>query len=258
MIPRCGKQKGKGDDDMENRTGPAWLEEGEVVILQIPANHSEGSTARGGKLWLTDRRLLFLPHGLDRALGAGSVEIPLSDITFVGKEPAGGGLLSGGLRDRLRVEAVDGSHFLFVVNRLDEVIAQIRSIAPALTQVPVPEPEAPPRPADSTPPPPPPPPPSSQRPSGPGYVSRAPRDMSTALLLEILLGLIGLPGIGWLYSGNTLVGVLLLSGFLVWDLINISIAIATVGLGCLCTVPINLVVVAVSAVLLQNYVKQLR
>jgi len=105
-----------------------WLQPGETLMMRIGANHTEGSTARGGWIWLTDRRLLFAPHGLDASLGASRVEIPLAQIANVGKEPGGcgpGAWFSGGLRARLRVETADGTRHLFVVNGLDTVIARI-------------------------------------------------------------------------------------------------------------------------------------
>jgi hypothetical protein len=114
---------------MENRAAESWLQAGEVIALQVPANHTEGSGARGGRLWLTDRRLIFSPHALDKGLGANRVDIPLSHITNAGKEAAGCGpqaWFSGGLRARLRIEVADGSKHLFVVNKLDTVIVQIR------------------------------------------------------------------------------------------------------------------------------------
>lgn len=97
-------------------------------MARIPANHTEGGTARGGWIWLTDQRLLFAPHALDAGLGAARVEIPLAQIASVGKEPAGcgpGAWFSGGLRARLRLETADGTRHLFVVNGLDTVIARI-------------------------------------------------------------------------------------------------------------------------------------
>ena len=114
---------------MENRGTESWLQGEEVIALRVFANHTEGYTARGGRLWLTDKRLVFHPHALDKGLGARSVDIPLSQITGVGKEPAGcgpGAWFSGGLRARLRIETSDGSKHLFVVNGLDSVIAQIK------------------------------------------------------------------------------------------------------------------------------------
>jgi hypothetical protein len=88
------------------------------------------------------------------------------------------------------------------------------------------------------------------------YAPRPLKDRSLALILEILPGLFGLLGFGWIYSGNTNAGVLWLLGVLVWDIMAIVIMVLTAGFGCICTVPVNLVLVAISASSLNNYTKQ--
>jgi len=88
------------------------------------------------------------------------------------------------------------------------------------------------------------------------YAPRPRKDRGVALVLEIILGLFGLPGIGWIYSGKTGVGVVLLLCTLVWDIIAIVIDIVSGGFACFITVPVNLVVVAISAALLGGYTKQ--
>ena len=85
---------------------------------------------------------------------------------------------------------------------------------------------------------------------------RAPKDRSVALILEILPGLFGLLGFGWLYSGNTNTGIVWLGGMLVWDLIAIVVGIVTAGFGCLCTLPISVSLLVVSAFMLNTYTKQ--
>lgn len=88
------------------------------------------------------------------------------------------------------------------------------------------------------------------------YVQRPPKDKSIALILEILPGLFGLLGFGWIYSGNTTTGVLLLVGFLAWMVVAIIINIASAGFGCFCTIPVNLIAVGLSAVMLNDYAKK--
>jgi len=82
------------------------------------------------------------------------------------------------------------------------------------------------------------------------------KDRSVAYILEILPGLFGILGIGWLYAGNTGVGIAWLIGVLLWDVFAIIIDIASVGFGCFCSVPVNIVLITLSSVLLSNYVKQ--
>jgi len=83
----------------------------------------------------------------------------------------------------------------------------------------------------------------------------SPKSRRTALLLEILLGLIGLPGIGWLYGGRKASGIVLLAVFLVWDLIACVLVIVTSGVSACLTVPTTISVVIISAVLLDRYMK---
>ncbi len=86
--------------------------------------------------------------------------------------------------------------------------------------------------------------------------TRPAKDRSIALILEILPGLFGFLGFGWIYSGNTNTGIGWLVGFFVWDVIAIVIIAATAGFGCFVTVPVSLAIVALSASSLNTYTKQ--
>jgi hypothetical protein len=88
------------------------------------------------------------------------------------------------------------------------------------------------------------------------YAPRPPKDRSIALILEILPGLFGFLGFGWIFSGNTNTGIAWLIGFLVWDVMAIIIVALTAGFGALCTLPISLVLIVVSATNLNNYARQ--
>ena len=100
------------------------------------------------------------------------------------------------------------------------------------------------------------PPPSDELAPYGGYAPRPPKDRGLALILEILPGLFGFLGFGWIYSGNTTVGILVLIGMLVWDLIALILIVLSIGLGCFCTVPVNLTLIAMSAFMLNAYTKQ--
>jgi hypothetical protein len=82
------------------------------------------------------------------------------------------------------------------------------------------------------------------------------KELGLALMLEILPALVGVFGIGWIYSGNVTVGAVLLIGMLLWEGLGLVVALLTLGIGCLCVIPINLVVIAVSAFLLYSYARQ--
>jgi hypothetical protein len=120
----------------------------------------------------------------------------------------------------------------------------------------------PPPPADATvlaanpaaawpPPPPPPAPMAPPQPVVPGH-----KELSLALALEILPALVGVFGLGWIYAGNVTAGAILLVAMLMWEGLGLVVALFTLGAGCLCLIPINLIVIALSAFLLYNYTKQ--
>ncbi|MDW8148165.1 MAG: TM2 domain-containing protein [Roseiflexaceae bacterium] len=99
-------------------------------------------------------------------------------------------------------------------------------------------------------------PPAYPAPTYPAYAPRPPKDRSVALILELLPGLFGFLGFGWIYSGNTSTGLLWLGGVLAWSLIAVVIFVLTAGVGCFCTVPVNIALIALSVSSLNTYMKQ--
>lgn len=103
--------------------------------LEFAANLSKGApgdieTARAGRLRVTSDGLEFGPRHVDR-LTTAPFRVPVAEITAVAVEPASlrpSALISGGLRKRLRIERVDGSVVLFVVNRVEDKVERIRAI----------------------------------------------------------------------------------------------------------------------------------
>jgi hypothetical protein len=105
------------------------LEPGESPIAAWNANRFQGSRAVGGKLFLTQRRLLFTPHRIDTLLRGQPWEARLDEPATAGIEPRASGKkagFGGGLRKRLRIRSAGGAEELFVVNKLDEVLARIQ------------------------------------------------------------------------------------------------------------------------------------
>ena len=88
------------------------------------------------------------------------------------------------------------------------------------------------------------------------YYQHPPKSRSTALILELLPGLFGFYGIGWIYANKTGLGVGLLIGGLVWAAIAVTINAATAGIGLICTLPINIAAVVISSVMIHNYTKE--
>ncbi|PKV79021.1 hypothetical protein [Nocardia fluminea] len=102
--------------------GSPTLNTTENVVWQKLANRTQGSRAVGGRLHLTETRLLFVPNHLDAITGGKRWETRLTHLRAVGQQSPDGGLFSGGLRTRLRVDTVAGTE-LFVIDPIDEAIA---------------------------------------------------------------------------------------------------------------------------------------
>jgi hypothetical protein len=81
-------------------------------------------------------------------------------------------------------------------------------------------------------------------------VKRAPS--SGPIVFEVLLGVFGIYGVGWLVAGKTQTGLILLALSAVWLLVVGASAHATVLLSCCGTVPLNVVFAVISAVMLRN------
>lgn len=104
------------------------LEQGEALTWSRRANRFQGSRAVGGRLALTDRRLMFAPHRFDAALVGRRWEAKLDEIRTAGIEPRGSsvkGLFGGGMRKRLRIRTAAGDEEHFLVNKLDQVLESL-------------------------------------------------------------------------------------------------------------------------------------
>lgn len=77
-----------------------------------------------------------------------------------------------------------------------------------------------------------------------------------AIILEVVAGLFGLYGIGWLIAGFHDTGVKVLVGGLIWWLVAILISVFTLGFGLVCIWPVDLIIMIVSVVNLSSRLKQ--
>jgi len=82
------------------------------------------------------------------------------------------------------------------------------------------------------------------------------KNFSTAMALEIILGLLGILGSGWIYSGNTTTGIILLVCYLIWDCLAIAFVLGSSGAGLICTLPLGILAVIVSSLFLNTYSKK--
>jgi hypothetical protein len=97
---------------------------GETLLDSFRVNRTQGNRAVGGHLYLTSRRLVFLPHWLDASTGGHEWSVALADVSSADVAPRGRGLFDGSMRARLRVTATGGVEH-FVVSRVSEVAARI-------------------------------------------------------------------------------------------------------------------------------------
>jgi len=113
------------------KIGSWWLksvaaEPAEEVVWSQAANRLKDSgRAVGGKLFLTDRRLIFCPHWVDAATGGRAWQVPLERVAAIGTIPKGSP--GGGMRDRLAIGLAGGGRERFVVNRLEEVFERLNT-----------------------------------------------------------------------------------------------------------------------------------
>jgi hypothetical protein len=88
------------------------------------------------------------------------------------------------------------------------------------------------------------------------YPSTPAKDRTIALVIEVIGGLFGLLGIGWLYAGNTTAGILWLAGMLIGTCLAVTLDIITAGFFVCVHIPLWLAAIGVSAYLLYNYTRQ--
>jgi hypothetical protein len=89
----------------------------------------------------------------------------------------------------------------------------------------------------------------------PNFQPKPPKDRSIALILEILPGLFGFLGFGWIYAGNTATGVLWLVGYMICNILMAVGDAMTAGLLLCVHFPLAVGMVAVSAMGVNGYAK---
>jgi TM2 domain-containing membrane protein YozV len=90
----------------------------------------------------------------------------------------------------------------------------------------------------------------------PGYAPRPSKSRGLALVLEIIFGLFGLLGIGWIYAGNLGTGLVFMFVYLGLAFTFIIADVVTSGVCCLVTAPIQLIIVLLSIVMLNGYINK--
>ena len=92
------------------------------------ANRSQGRRSVGGRLYLTNTRLIFQPHRMDSALKGRSWSSMLDQIREVAIDLPVGSHFAGGMRTRLLIRT-EAETDLFVVNHVEAAVDQIKQAA---------------------------------------------------------------------------------------------------------------------------------
>ena len=76
-----------------------------------------------------------------------------------------------------------------------------------------------------------------------------------AMIIEIVFGLFGILGMGWLYAGNLAMAIGAFIGFVILVFIELAIITVTAGLAVCLIAPLNLVITIVSGLRARDYVR---
>jgi hypothetical protein len=106
------------------------LEAGETLRWKALANRVlSPAVTSGGRLVVTDRRVLFQPNRYDMMLGREVWERPLDVVTSVEVVGRDAAVFAAGMRRRLGIRTADGLE-VFVVNRLKKKVPELRALLP--------------------------------------------------------------------------------------------------------------------------------
>jgi hypothetical protein len=79
---------------------------------------------------------------------------------------------------------------------------------------------------------------------------------TTALWLEIIFGIFSLLGIGHVYSGRTLLGIILMVGWWIYITVAVFLSTITLGFGACLFVPIYFAVPIISGIQARTYIQK--
>jgi hypothetical protein len=103
---------------------------GEVVTWKKSAALSQdGRSTIGGRLYLTDRTLIWQPSRLNSRTqrAGGQRAYQLQSVVRVEKVDRTGTLYDGGLNPRIGITLSDGSSAMFLVRRIEQAVQGVRT-----------------------------------------------------------------------------------------------------------------------------------
>jgi len=99
---------------------------GEIVHWSCFANHTQSRRrAVGGKLYITNYRMLFNPHLIDFILFGKKWNLLLKEVESIIKATRRKNLLNGSIGERLKIKQKNQNEDYFVVRDIDRVINKI-------------------------------------------------------------------------------------------------------------------------------------
>lgn len=101
---------------------------GEYEIGRFFANHAQGDHAYGGRLFITNERMVFIPVAGSQSRGASRSELELKQVSVAEVAPRGSGPRRGALRRRLKVRTFSDCAEYFVVWRPKKLASDINGI----------------------------------------------------------------------------------------------------------------------------------
>lgn len=107
------------------------LRDGEYVIGDFFANHLQGDRGYGGRLFITNERLIFVPVAASRSRGGEHSEIELGQVSVADVAPRGANPRDGSLRRRLRVTTFSDHPEYFVVWRPRKLTNLLNGLLPS-------------------------------------------------------------------------------------------------------------------------------
>ncbi len=90
----------------------------------------------------------------------------------------------------------------------------------------------------------------------PQPTARPQKDRGLAIILEVLPGLFGILGIGWIYAGNINTGLAVLVGNLIYMAIGAVIGVITAGIALCILWPLEIAILVLSATQLNKYIRK--
>jgi hypothetical protein len=89
------------------------------------------------------------------------------------------------------------------------------------------------------------------------YTQKQPSDGADiiGLVVEVVFGLFGFLGLGWLYAGHIAMAVTVFIGFSLFMLVEVGLAVITLGFSLCLTTPVHLILLVVSGVKVRDHIR---